>query len=341
MGAKPRYKTYIHKPMTKHVSKFAGWTASLLALAATASADVKVTENLSIAGYAVGSYTNTSNDPGADTDRLDIDAVKTSFIGNFKPVTGTISLYYPGVDGQDVTVLDAFATYDVGGGYSVTGGKFLSYLGYEAFDPINMTQITYAPVTIGTLSAIPAYHSGVRLDYSDAAHSFGLAALDSVYGPNIFKGDGELKRSAGFEGFYKYTGAPDLTLWAGFAYNTAGNGLTHSILVLDFWAQYVLSKQITIAGEFCTKDGGDFAKGSTWLAYLNYSATDKVSWVFRVGGENLDDKTKLIGSDFVQYTVAPTLKVTDNLSVRAEYSYYDYDNGSSKSFFGVQGLFKF
>lgn len=328
--------------MTKHVSKFAGWTA-LLTLAATASADVKVTENLSIAGYAVGSYTNTSNDPGADTDRLDIDAVKASLIGNFKPVTGLISFYYPGPGsgGQEVTVLDAYATYDAGGGYSVTGGKFLSYLGYEAFDPINMTQISYAPVTSGTLSAIPAYHSGLRLDYSDAAHSFGVAVVDSIYGPNIFKGDSELKKNAGFEGFYKYTGTPDLTLWAGFAYNTAGNGMSHSLLVLDFWAQYVLSKQITIAGEFCTKDGGEFAKGSTWLAYLNYSVTDKVSWVFRVGGENLDGKTKLVGSEFVQYTVAPTLKLTDNLSVRAEYSYYDYDNGASKSFVGVQGLFKF
>ncbi|HEX2854788.1 MAG TPA: outer membrane beta-barrel protein [Opitutaceae bacterium] len=328
--------------MTKHVSKFA-MTATLLALAATASADVKVTENLSIAGYAVGSYTNTSNDPGTDTDRLDIDAVKTTFIGNFKPVTGTISLFYPGIDGQDVTVLDAFATYDMGGGYSITGGKFLSYLGYEAFDPINMTQITYAPVTIGTLSAIPAYHSGLRLDYSDAAHSFGVALLDSVYGPNIFKGDGELKKSAGFEGFYKYTGTADFTLWAGFAYNTAGNGMKDSLLVLDVWAQYVLSKQLTIAGEVSTKDGGDAAKGWTWLAYANYSTTDKVSWVFRVGGEQLDDSTKKLtgASDFVQYTVAPTYKVTENLSVRAEYSYYDYDNGGSKSFFGVQGLFKF
>jgi hypothetical protein len=340
MGAKPRYKTYIHKPMTKHVSKFAGLSA-LLALAATASADVKVTENLSIAGYAVGSYTNTANDPGPDTDRLDIDAVKATLIGNFKPVTGTISFYYPGPgsSGQEVTVLDAYATYDAGGGYSITGGKFLSYLGYEAFDPINMTQITYAPVTIGTLSAIPAYHSGIRLDYSDAAHSFGLAVVDSVYGPTIFKGDAELKRNAGFEGFYKFTGVPDFTLWAGFAYNTAGNGLVDDILVLDVWAQYALSKTVTIAGELCSKDGGEFNKGWTWLAYANITTTDKVSWVFRVGGEKLEGKTP--GSDFIQYTVCPTYKVTDNLSVRAEYSYYDYDNGGSKSFFGVQGLFKF
>lgn len=329
--------------MTKHVSKLTGWTVTLLALAASASADVKVTENLSIAGYAVGSYTNTSNDPGVDTDRMDIDAVKTSFIGNFKPVTGVTSFYYPGPgsSGQEVTVLDAFVTYDAGGGYSITGGKFLSYLGYEAFDTINMTQITYAPVTIGTLSSIPGYHSGIRLDYGDAVNSFGLALVDSIYGPTIFKGDGELKRSGAAEGFYKYTGTPDLVVWAGAAYNTAGNGRKDSLLVLDLWVQYALSKQLTLAGEVLTKDGGEFDKGWTWLAYANFSVSDKVYWVARIGGEKLDGKTKTRGSDFMQYTVAPTYKVTENLSVRAEVSYYDYDNGNSKTFFGVQGLFKF
>jgi opacity protein-like surface antigen len=39
--------------------------------------------------------------------------------------------------------------------------------------------------------------------------------------------------------------------------------------------------------------------------------------------------------------VGPSMKVSDNLTVRAEYSYYDYDNGFSKSLFGVQGIFKF
>lgn len=326
--------------MTKLAFKTAGRAVSLLALAATAYADVKLNENFSVNGYAVGSYTSTSVSPGASSDRLDLDAVKTTFIGSFKPVTGTISLFYPGAAGNDVTVLDAYATYDAGGGFSVTGGKFLSYLGYEAFDPVNMTQITYASVTSGTLSAIPAYHSGVRLDYGDKENSFGLALLDSVYGPTIFKGDAELKHNAGFEGYYKYTGAKDLVLWAGLAYDTAGLK-KNKVLTLDFWAEYKVNKETTLAAEFCSKDGGDFAKGTTWLAYLNYAFDAKTSGVLRISAENLSGKTKTVGSDFMQYTVCPTYALSANLSVRAEYSYYDYDGGATKKFFGVQGVFKF
>ena len=79
----------------------------------------------------------------------------------------------------------------------------------------------------------------------------------------------------------------------------------------------------------CIKDGGDFAKGSTWLAYLNYTFTPKVSTVFRLSGESLSGKTKTIGSDALQYTVGPSLTVTPNLTVRAEFSYWDF-SGNAK-----------
>ena len=111
------------------------------------------------------------------------------------------------------------------------------------------------------------------------------------------------------------------------------------MLTLDFWAQYAVNKQVTVAGEFANYDGGTGAKGSSWLAFLSYASTDKISTIFRVSGASLDAATP--GADYMQYTVCPTLKLTDNLSVRAEYSYYDYDGGATKSFFGVQGLFKF
>jgi len=327
--------------MIKQSLRLAGWTTSLLTLAATASADVKLNENFSIGGYAVGSYQYTKWDGTPATDRFDLDAVKTSFTASFKPVTGVISLFYPGVAGNEATVLDAYATYDLGGGYSVTGGKFLSYLGYEAFDPVNMTQITYGAPTLGSMFSIPAYHSGVRLDYSDAANSFGIALLDSVYSPvSIFKGDGELLHNGGVEAYYKYTGTENLTIWTGLAYDTKGGFQPHSVATYDVWVQYAVSKEVTIAGEYAYTDGGVGKKGSSWLAYLGYAPAGPVSWTFRVSGD-LPDDSVYTASDYMQYTICPTYKLTDNLSIRAEYSYYDYDSGSSKSFWGVQGLFKF
>lgn len=339
--------------MTKHVTKVAGWTASLLALAATASADIKINDNLTISGYAVGAYEYQKPSGGPSTDSLfdgskdtpSADAVKTIFTANFKPVTGVISLFYipnipTGVMKNELTMLDAYVSYDAGGGVTLTGGKFLSWLGYEAFDPVNMNQITYSPVTVGTLSSIPAYHTGFKAEYTEKDFSLGWAVVDSVYSNRgIDKGDGELKRNAGFEAYFKYSAVPNLTLWAGAAYDTKGTFQAHNVMTLDFWGEYSLDSKTTVAAEFLSKDGGDFSKGTTWLAYLNYALTDKIKCVFRVGGENLSGKT--VGSDFMQYTFGPSFKVSDNLTVRAEYSYYDYDMGGSKSFYGVQGVFRF
>lgn len=327
--------------------------AALLAVPLTALAEIKLNENFSVSGYAVGAYEYQANDPGPDTDSLfngakstpSADALQTLFTANFKPVTGVVSLFYipnipTNVMRNELTVLDAYVTYDTGAGTTITAGKFLSYLGYEAFHPVNMNQITYGAVTVGTLAAIPAYHSGVKVDYSDKEFGAGFAVVDSVYSPlGIDKGDGELRRNAGFEGYVTYKGVPDLQLWAGFAYDTQGNFQAHEVLTLDFWAQYSLTKELTIAGEILTKDGGEFSKGWTWLAYASYAFTPKFSTVFRISGEKLEGKTW--GSDFTQYTVGPSYKVSENLTVRAEYSYYDYDNGFSKSLIGLQGVFKF
>jgi hypothetical protein len=319
-------------------------TAALafLAVSVSALADVKLNDNFTVSGYAVGSYQKMS---GTSTDHLDLDAVKTAFTANFKPVTGVISLYYPYNNGsttKSITVLDAYATVDVGQGYSITAGNFLSYLGYEAFDAPNMTQITYAAPTSGPLFTIPAYHTGVRLDYGSDANSFGLAVLDSVYnGPNIYKGDGELHDNYGAEGFYKYTGTKNLTLWAGFAFDSKGKAPLHphEVTTLDFWAEYKLNDKATIAGEVANFDGGSGAKGLSWLGELNYAFDEKMSCVFRVSGANLD--SSVTSPDYTQYTICPTYTISKNYSVRAEYSYYSYTGGTNSSFFGVQAVLKF
>jgi hypothetical protein len=322
--------------------------AALALASLTARADVKINENLSFGGYAVGSYQLTDPDPGRSSDRLDLDAVKTVFTGSFKPVTGVVSLFYPGPAGNDVTVLDGYVTYDAGNGVSVTGGRFLSYLGYEAFDPVNMAQITYAPVTAGTLASIPAYHSGVRVDYADAAWSLGAALVDSITGPTIFKGDSELKENLGIEAYAKYTAVPNLTLWGGVAYDTKENQTNpaaptaHGVTVWDFWGEYKIGNS-TFAGEYCVKDGGVGVRGDSWLAFWNQAFTPTFNTVFRVGAQKLSGSTiRATGADdYVQYTVGPSWKVSDNLIVRGEWSYYDMDNGGSKTFFGLQGVFKF
>jgi hypothetical protein len=310
-----------------------------LAASLTAFADIKVNDSFSVSGYAAGSYRTTDPDPGPASDKFDLDAVKTLFSTNFKPVTGVISLYYQPNAPHDVTVLDAYATVDVGGGSTVTAGKFLSYLGYEAFDLVNMSQISYANGDF--LGPIPGYHSGVKYDYSDKDVGFGMALLDSVYsGPYYLKGDGELKHNAGFEGYFVYKAIPDVTVWAGFAYDTKGNVIhkNDEILTLNIWASYNLTKDSSLGLEYVNKDGGLGDKGYNWLAFFGQNFTPKVSTAFRLSGEKMKS-----GPGFTKYTVAPAYKVNDNFLVRAEVSYYDYTKYTADSalFFGIQSVFKF
>jgi hypothetical protein len=315
--------------------------AAALGLAAslTAFADIKVNDSFSVSGYAAGSYRTTDPDPGPASDKFDLDAVKTLFSTNFKPVTGVISLYYQPNAPHDVTVLDAYATVDVGGGSTITAGKFLSYLGYEAFDLVNMSQLSYANGDF--LGPIPGYHSGVKYDYSDKDVGFGVALLDSVYsGPYYLKGDGELKHNAGFEGYFVYKAIPDVTVWAGFAYDTKGNVMhkNDEILTLNIWMSYNLTKDSSLGLEYVNKDGGLGDKGYNWLAFYGYNFDPKVSAAFRVSGEKMKS-----GPGFTKFTVAPAYKVNDNFLVRAELSYYDYTKYTADSalFFGIQSVFKF
>jgi hypothetical protein len=315
--------------------------AAALSLAAslTAFADIKVNDSFSVSGYAAGSYRTTDPDPGPAADKFDLDAVKTLFSTNFKPVTGVISLYYQPNAPHDVTVLDAYATVDVGGGSTITAGKFLSYLGYEAFDLVNMSQISYANGDF--LGPIPGYHSGVKYDYSDKDVGFGLALLDSVYsGSYYLKGDGELRHNAGFEGYFVYKAIPDVTVWAGFAYDTKGNVIhkNDEILTLNLWASYNLTKDSSLGLEYVNKDGGIGDKGYNWLVFFGQNFTPKVSTAFRLSGEKMKS-----GPGFTKYTVAPAYKVNDNFLVRAEVSYYDYTKYTADSalFFGIQSVLKF
>jgi hypothetical protein len=339
-------------------TKLAAVTA--LATTLTAFADIKINDNLSVNGYAVGSYEYLKTDTLPSVDTFNVDTALLGATITFKPVTAVVSFYYvpntPGntfgvpiahtgvnQNGDEVTLLDANVTYDTGSGVTMTAGRFLSYLGYESFYPIHMDQISYADGDF--LGAIPGYHEGVHIDYSDKTQAAGIAGVDSVYSPyGATKGDGELKHNGGFEAYYSYTGVTDLVLWAGYAFDSKGGFEVHSVSTFDFWASYQIDKQARVAAEYVNKDGGIGAKGYDWIAFGDYSVTDKISFAGRISGEKMSNDAISGGKGFTKYTISPTYALTDHLSVRAEYSYYHYtDFGTIKdaNFFGIQTIFQF
>jgi hypothetical protein len=344
--------------MTKRITQLAGAAALSLAVAAPAFADIKLNDNFSVGGYAVGSANYIEYKPASgktdSTSKLDGDAYKFWTNITFAPVTGTLS-FYAGSDGKPV-VLDAYASYDVGGGIKVSFGKFLSALGYEAFDPINMTQITYAwatpqalPGSNGLIVAnIPGYHSGVKVEQSNDDFAAGVAVLDSVDTPagSTLKGDGDLKNGPGVEAYFTYKGVKNLTVFLGgyFENDTAVDDKKTS---LDLWAQYVLG-DTTFAAEASTRKD-DYAAGSSdltsnfWL--LEVQQTINKTWAVTGRISGINAKTQNVSSkpSGTTFTIAPAVTLTPNLSVVFEYSYTSYKNFSidKGNFIGVQARFKF
>lgn len=330
--------------MTKHTSRLAGWATALLALAATAQAEVKLNENFAVSGYISGTAAYTEWDAGAggttDDSFMDVDAVKVQGTASFEKTTGTVSLHT--FTSHDPVVLDAYATYAMDGGSSVTVGKFLSYLGYEAFDYPNMLQISYA----NNFSAfIPAYHSGVRLDYASEGFAGGVAVLDSVYGSTYYKGDGDLDNGAGFEGFVKFTSG-DTSLFAAIAFDGGPAGGTDDQATFDIWAQ-TKAGSVTLAAEYCyskiSAAAGD-TDGYFWLLLAMAPLNDKWTVTGRLsGGENEAVASGPGTPSFFKATISPAVTISNNLGVLFEYSHISYDDHSldTETFLGAQVIFKF
>ncbi len=336
--------------MTKRITQLAGVAALSLAAATSAFADIKLNDNFSVGGYIVGSANYVEYKPTTgkttSTSKLDGDAYKFWANVTFAPVTGTLS-YYAGADGAPV-VLDAYATYDVGGGTKVSFGKFLSWLGYEAFDPINMTQLTYAwstPQGFGVAN-IPAYHSGVKIEHGDDSYSVGVAVLDSIDGPSYSKGDGDLKNGPGIEAYFTYKGVKNLTVFLG-GYLENNTGIDDKKTSLDLWAQYVLG-DTTFAAEASTRKD-DYAVGSSdlksnfWLVEVQQAIDKTWAVTARVSGVNTKTQSVTKKPSGTTFTIAPAVTLTPNLSVVFEYSYTSYKNLTldKGSFIAAQARFKF
>lgn len=307
-------------------------TAASIGGANKAQAQATAPEWLKVSGYAAAAYTyddskgETFLDGGPESD-----VTKVGFLATEGAFTGYASLFYtPGFTsgGHEAGILDAYASYK-SGEFTITAGKYLSYLGYEAFDAVNMTQITYA----NTLGAIPAYHSGAKVDYATDTYGAGVNVSDSIKGGTGFwTGDKDFENGLGYEGYVTYKGIKSLTLWAGVGFEDVREGPDFS--TYDVWASYDLSDKLTIAGEVAYNDNGPVT-GVQGLAFLKYAFTKQFSTVLRFGTDQFDTG----GTDTYKYTFAPTYAFTDNFLVRAELT--ATDAAETSTFSGVQALLKF
>lgn len=325
------------------IKKLTGLTASVVALASTASAEVKINENLSLDGYAIGSYLVTEGNATDHKTFLDsgnrlYDSVKVAANGTYGDFSGKVSAYIVSnnnTSNETGGILDAYVTYTAGD-FAVTAGKFNSWLGFESFDsPAN------AFISYGLSGYVPNYTTGVKAEYLGETITAGVSARDSILGDptgGFFQGDGDFS-DLGYEAYVLYTGIEKLTLFAGVGYEDV-EGANFSVSTYNVWASYAFTEKFSLGAEWAaTNDAGAvFADDVTcsWLLQGTYVVSDAVS----VSGRVTAQDTKV--GDAFGYGVASTYTITENFAIKGEVTKTDANAGAADVFtYAIQGLFKF
>ncbi len=304
---------------------------------------IEITDNLSLSGFIDMSTVHSDTDDG-DSTSYNLDQVELNFLFAYDQITGQADLNYTGDnETEDVDLEQAFLTYDLGEGSSITAGKFLSYHGWETFEPTGLYQYSFAYELFAT---IPGHHNGISYDYAGDWGNFGIALLDTVFGAdgslgtggddpeNLFQGD---DYEYGVETKLVLTPADGLTLYFGYAFDSGDDGF-EDVELFNFWTSYEWDIN-TVAFEYNIWDDGAYDVDQ-WLLMYSAAFTDTGTFTARVSNESGDEIGGTGEMELDKYTVAWIEAVTDNLALVFEYSKVDSTEGDSDTI-AVEALFTF
>jgi hypothetical protein len=219
---------------------------------------------------------------------------------------------------------EAVVTYAFSDGFSMSAGKMLSYMGYEAFDPTNMYQFSYAydSGNNAVQSIYDAYDVGVSADFTSDVFSLGLWS--------------SVENDAGYEVALAYTGIENFVAKAIFSdFQHADNvfGVPNTddsgpYKKSTYWVQYSTGSLI-LAAEVAQKEAEDSGAGNDVEGFLimgNYAFNDKVALTVRYSEEEISafDSDATI-NEYSKITISPSYIFTDQLAGLIEYSSYEDD----------------
>jgi hypothetical protein len=256
-----------------------------------------------------------------DFDLYDGGSQTVTYLGEDGLVGGTgvnEDTTYDVTDG-DSALEEAVLTYDFGSGLSVSAGKMLSYMGFEAYDPTNMYQYSYAydvggQNDTGAQMIYDAYDVGFSIDYGTDLFSIGLWS--------------SMEADAGYELALAYTGIENLTAKAIFSDFSAPASEAYE--KSTYWVSYQLDK-LLIAGEIAENDQLDTGEDvEGFLIMANYAMTDAAALTLRYSGLEITGATNNnIAYEGTKFTISPSYVFNDNFSGLIEYSSYDAETVSA------------
>ena len=329
---------------------------------------VNIANRIKLRGYVDMSYSDYYVETAGDQGTLGVKSVDLDFLFDFSPVTAEIHLQHEDSTGAAaIGVEQAFVNYAVNQNFSLTVGRQLQLLGYEGDEAMDQFLSTrtyligdnfdlfatgalisgahsgWAPAYGGTLHH--NYNDGIRANFN--AGNFGLAIglYDGIWGSDSETtisgfGDGEW----GIDVQAAYVITPGLEARVGYARHDEVDNRhgDDDIDQLNFWLSYEMGN-FTLAAEYNDYDflGVD---GRSWMLLANYNFTDRFGAAFRYSNEDFDT------FDDWKISMGPSLRITENLLMRFEYSYAETDvygltpgSGGDRDIhmFTTEGLFTF
>jgi len=316
-------------------------------LAGPAFAELELHEKLSLSGWVDFNYVTTESEApnNSRSKTLALNEVEFNFHLNLADnLYGQVDINYTDSDTSDpddIELEQAFITYTLMDSetakLSVTGGRFLSWMGWESADLVNLYQFSYGG--LGNFGVVPGYQDGARVVYSADMFSVGAAIVDGVWNSND---DGE---DTGFELMASVNPVEDLTVFVGYAQeeldDSAAAGLSDTTFG-NIWASYQINENILVAAEYAEVNdygtGGsftnlgasstDFIDGESYLVMVNFTINDWLGLTLRYSEVEADVIGSSVSEGWSEYTIAPLIRVTDNLGLILEYRHDDFDSDS-------------
>ncbi|EDY80661.1 hypothetical protein VDG1235_277 [Verrucomicrobiia bacterium DG1235] len=303
---------------------------------------IEINDNLSITGFLDMSLYH-ADDKDGDSTSFDLDQMELDFLYSFDQITGQVDIDYQRGETNELDLEQAFITYDLGQGTSITAGKFLSYHGWETAEPTGLYQYSYA---YGT--TIPGYHNGVTIDFSDDWGALGLALVDSVYDDDGSISSDSDDYDMGIESKLVLTPADGWTFYLGYAIDSANAGLEDRELI-NFWSSYEFGAS-TLAAEY-NNYSDTYSDIQQWLVMYSVATGDKGTFTARISNDKRDytslAASAMVGSGQIKdedykMTLAYIHAVTDNLALVTEVSQTDRGTWREDlTEFAVEALFTF
>ena len=285
----------------------------------SASAEIKLNENVSVSGFLDMSTVTTMGDETETS--LSFDQFEMDFHLSYGSVTGQVDIDSTDTD-QGIKLEQAFVTYtapkDMLPGVSITAGRILSSLGFEGEEPPLLYQYSYSEG-----NPHPGYQNGVAVNVEPLKEAgLYIAFVSSVWDENETDA-----RTAGIEAQLALTPIEQITAKVGYAAeNVEENDRSYTRSELNAWVSFTQGP-LTLAGEFdllnnwpSEEDGKPVIRdrGIDYLGMVNVSLEDIISApvgvTLRFSGISLDDE-----DPSREFTFSPSYSATDNWLLLAEF----------------------